>query len=142
MRGGTNQDVALGPVHELSEPILNAETAARVGPGNVFEFVAHDPARATFNAAFVTEDHVAIIGRGIAIGRAAVNTLLAYALQTHVGIDDLDVRPVAVNVVIVESQFSLDRGWIKDCGPKICCHDGACFGQITSPGQGRMLGRV
>lgn len=52
--------------------------------------------------------------RGIAIGRTAIDALLTDALETSVHIDNANMRAVSIDVVIDESEFSLDGSGVEN----------------------------
>ena len=82
-----------------SVPIVNAEAAARVGPFDVVELIADDPARAALDAALVRKRDPAILSGRVAGRRAAVDALLPLAEQADLMVDDADVRPPGIDVV-------------------------------------------
>jgi len=140
----------LGPIHEnrLTVTILNAESAARVGPFNILKLVADNSAGAAFNTAFVGEEHAAIILGCVAGGWATVDALLADAFEARIGIDDADMGPRAIDVIGVERQLSFDCGWIEDVSslqigfrPYGCGHVWHCPIMATSA-QCRILPRA
>jgi hypothetical protein len=94
--------------------ILNAESAARVGPFNILKFVADDSARSAFHASFIGKEHAAVILGRIAGGGTAIDALLANAFEAGVGIDDPDVRTCAINVIRVKRQLAFDGGRIEN----------------------------
>jgi hypothetical protein len=79
-------------------PVLNTESAARIGPFDIIEDVADDPARAAFDAALVRKKDAAIVLRNVTVRGAAIDALLSHTLQTDVVIDDPDVRTRAINI--------------------------------------------
>lgn len=52
--------------------------------------------------------------RCIAVGGAAIDTLLANALQTRVIVDDTDMRPISIDVVIGQGKFAFDGGRVEN----------------------------
>lgn len=105
-----------GPIHgsRLTVTILNAESAARVGPFNILKFIADNSAGAAFHASFIGKEHAAIILGRITGRGAAVDALLANALEAGVGVDNPDVRTGAIDVIRVERQLAFNGGWIED----------------------------
>lgn len=81
-----DENMPLGPIHEkrLTVTILNAESAARVGPFNILEFIADNPAGPALDAALVGEEHAAIVLRCVAGCWATIDALLANALEAGV----------------------------------------------------------
>src|SRR5688500_3599252 len=61
-------------------PIRITEAAPRVGPLDVEDLVAGDPAGAALDAAFIGEDRPPVVSRDVAVRRAAVDALLANAV--------------------------------------------------------------
>lgn len=80
------------------------------------KLVADNAARATFNTAFIREDHVSIVLRDVAIRWTTVNALLSHALEAGFVVDDANVRAIAIHVVIDQRKLSLDRCRIKNLG--------------------------
>ena len=97
--------------------VLDAEAAAGVGPLDVVVDVADDAAGPTLDAAFVGEDDAAVSGGNVAVGGAAIDALLALALEADVVVDDADVGAARIDVVGVEGELALDGGGIEDAGP-------------------------
>src|SRR5829696_7776140 len=100
----------------LSRTGTEYQSAPRVGPLDVAELVTDDAASAALDAAFIREDHPPVIGWDVAVRRAAVDALLAHAVQADVVVDDADVRPRRIDVVSVERQLALDGGRVEDTG--------------------------
>lgn len=98
-------------------PVLNTETTAGIGPFDVIEDVADNPARAAFDAALVRENDAAIVLRNVTVRGAAIDALLAHTLQTDVAIDDPDVCTRPIDVEDIKRQLFLDRGGIKNPRP-------------------------
>src|SRR3712207_6501128 len=98
-------------------PVLNTKSAPRVGPLDVTELVADDAAGAALDAAFIGEDHPAVVSRDIAVRRTTVDALLAHAVKADVVVDDPNVCPRCVDVVSVERQLALDGRRVEDAGP-------------------------
>src|SRR5690606_26193872 len=95
-------------------PVLDAEAAAGVGPLDVVELVADDPAGAALDAALVGEEDPPVRLRGVACRRATVDALLALALEADVGVDDADVGAGRVDVVSVDGELALKSRSILD----------------------------
>ncbi len=132
MRRGADDDMLASPVQSvlpyiecfdrasfttLPYLIVDAETAARIGPLNILEFMADDSAGAALDAALVRKQDPAIVKRRVTRCRAAINTLLPFAKQTYLVVDDADVCAVSVDIVGVEAEFPLDRGRVEYSGP-------------------------
>src|SRR5215207_8370381 len=100
----------------LPVPVLNTKPTPRVGPLDVAELVADDAAGAALDAAFIREDHPPVVGRHVAVRRAAVDALLTHTVQANVVVDDADVCPRRIDVVGVERQLALDGGRVEDAG--------------------------
>jgi len=94
--------------------ILNAESAARVGPFNILKLIADNSASAALDASFVGKEHTAIVLGRIAGRGTAVDALLANAFEAGVGIDDAYMRSGTIHVIGVERQFSFDGGRIEN----------------------------
>jgi len=94
--------------------ILNAESAARVGPFNILKFIADDSASPALHASFIGKEHAAIILWRIAGRRTAVDTLLANAFEARIGVNDANVRASTIDVVGIKRQFTFNGGWIED----------------------------
>jgi hypothetical protein len=137
MGSGADQNVAFGPVHPLSESILNAESTTRVAPRDILVFVTDDATRAAFDAAFVAEHHVSVFHGRVAICWTAVDALLSFALEANLGINDLNVRTGAIDVEVIQRQFALNSGWIENAGSEVYCHGNACSTLDRSPAFGR-----
>jgi len=103
-------------------PVLDAEAAAGVGPLDVVELVADDPAGAALDAALVGEENPPVRLRGVARRRATVDALLALALKADVGVDDADVSAGRVDVVGVDGELALKPRSILDPVTNYDCH--------------------
>jgi hypothetical protein len=101
----------------LTEPVLDAESAPWIGPLDIIELIADDPAGATLDAALVGEQHPAVLLGRVAGGGATIDALLADALQANIMVDDANVGTVPVDVERVERQLALDGGRIEDSSP-------------------------
>jgi len=96
--------------------ILNSEPAAGISPLDVVVDIAHNATSTAFDATFIREKHVTVILRHVTVSWATVNALLANALETNIAIDDSDVSARAVDIVEIERELLLNRGWIENTG--------------------------
>lgn len=99
-----------------AEAIRDTEATPRVSPFDILEFIADDSAGAAFNAAFVGKNYGSIVLWGVTGCGAAIDALLSNATEAGLVIDDADVRPSAIDVVVIERELTLDGGGIEDLG--------------------------
>src|SRR5215217_8079512 len=87
---------------DSSKSVLNTKSTPRVRPLDVAELVADDAAGAALDAAFIGEDHPPVVSGDVTVRRAAIDALLAHAVQAHLMVDDADVCSRRIDVVGVE----------------------------------------
>jgi hypothetical protein len=97
-----------------AEPVLNAESAARVGPLDIAKLVADDATAATLDTTLVGKHNPTVVRWNVAIGWATVDALLPYAMEADIVIDDANVRSRGIDVVGVERQLALNRRRVVD----------------------------
>src|SRR5262249_20125682 len=93
------------------------EAATRICPFDVFEDVAYDPTRATFDATFVGKKNATILDRSVAIGWAAIDALLPLALQANVAVDNPNVGSATIHIVCVKRELFFYCRWVENLGP-------------------------
>jgi hypothetical protein len=87
---------------------LNSAASRGISPTNVLKLVADDAAGSTFDAAFVREEHTAVLLRCIASCRTAINALLSLALETEIAVDYPDMSAIGINIIRIDAQFQFE----------------------------------
>ena len=97
----------------------------------------HDAAGAALDTSFIAEDDMSVRHGCVAICRAAVDALLALALEARFRIDDFDVRPPTFDVVVIEREFPLNCRRIENAGAEIDGHSATCSVDERTPESGQ-----
>ena len=72
----------------LAETVLNPEPAAWIGPFDIVELIANNPASPAFDTTLVGEEHRTVVERGVTGGGTAIDALLPFAFEACLAVDD------------------------------------------------------